>query len=139
MSPPRADPSPAPFPTAAGGPRIRVEVEATASGTVLRLGGEIDMDTAGQLDAALTRALPDGDAGARPPLLLDLSGVSFCDSTGLNALLRARLRALHRHVPLSITAASEQVAHLLDITRTDVLFGLPSPRGPHQDGRRHRT
>ncbi|MFF9343443.1 MULTISPECIES: STAS domain-containing protein [unclassified Streptomyces] len=136
MSPLPANPPPASSPAAAGGPRIRVEAEPTASGTVLRLGGEIDTDTAGQLEAALARLLPDGDGGTRLPVLLDLSGVSFCDSTGLNVLLRARLRARRRHVLLSITAVSEQVARLLDITRTDTLFGLPSPRGPRGDGRR---
>ncbi|MFD4156009.1 STAS domain-containing protein [Streptomyces hydrogenans] len=137
MTPPPADPTSSLFPDAPDGPRIRVEVEPTAAGIVLRLGGEIDMDTAHQLDTALGRALSDG--GERRPLSLDLSEVTFCDSTGLNTLLRARQRALDRQVSLSITAVSEQVAHLLDITRTAPLFGLPpSPDRRTSDGLRHR-
>ncbi|MFJ8128344.1 STAS domain-containing protein [Streptomyces hydrogenans] len=137
MTPPPADPTPSPFPDAPDSRRIRVAVEPTATGTVLRLGGEIDMDTAHQLDTALRRALSDG--GERRPLSLDLSEVTFCDSTGLNTLLRARQRALDQHVPLSLTAVSEQVAHLLDITRTAPLFGLPpSPDRRTPDGQRHR-
>ncbi|GHF92857.1 STAS domain-containing protein [Streptomyces hydrogenans] len=126
MTPPPADPTPSLFPDAPDDPRIRVEAEPTTTGTLLRLGGEIDMDTAHQLDTALRRALSDG--GGRRLLSLDLSEVTFCDSTGLNTLLRARQRALDRHVSLSITAVSEQVAHLLDITRTAPLFGLPPSR-----------
>ncbi|MFJ3096845.1 STAS domain-containing protein [Streptomyces hydrogenans] len=134
MTPPPAEPTPSLFPDAPDDPRIRVAVEPTATGTVLRLGGEIDMDTAHQLDTALRRALSDG--GERRPLSLDLSEVTFCDSTGLNTLLRARQRALDRHVSLSIISVSEQVAHLLDITRTAPLFGLPDRRS--SDGPRPR-
>ncbi|MEV6354802.1 STAS domain-containing protein [Streptomyces hydrogenans] len=136
MTPPPVDPPPALSPDAPDTPRIRVAVEPTAAGTVLRLGGEIDMDTAHRLDTALRDALSDG--GGRRPLSLDMSEVTFCDSTGLNTLLRARQRALRRDIPLSITAVSGQVAHLLDLTRTGSLFGLPSSRDPGaSDGPRH--
>jgi len=44
--------------------------------------GELDLATAPRLDAALTRALTDAD-----DLVLDLSNVTFIDSTGLSAIL----------------------------------------------------
>jgi anti-anti-sigma factor len=46
--------------------------------------GEIDLSTAPQLEAALVREL-DG----APDLLLDLSEVSFLDSSGLHAIVSA--------------------------------------------------
>jgi anti-sigma B factor antagonist len=44
--------------------------------------GELDLATASQLDQALSQALADADE-----VVLDLSEVSFIDSTGLSAIL----------------------------------------------------
>jgi anti-sigma B factor antagonist len=52
---------------------------------VVTVSGEIDIATAGQVREALLRA---GETGA-PEVVVDLSDVSFMDSTGLNALVVA--------------------------------------------------
>ncbi|MFI8522398.1 STAS domain-containing protein [Streptomyces sp. NPDC085481] len=101
---------------------VAITVRPTASSTVVSVHGEVDMDNAGDLRMALLRAIaacPDGAA-----VHLDLSEVSFCDSVGLNVLLRARNRALSEHRALIITAASPRVLRLLEMTRTSHLFGI---------------
>ncbi|NML50845.1 STAS domain-containing protein [Streptomyces sp. R302] len=124
--------SPAPPPPASpgdrAGERLRHRTEARGAGTVVRLGGEIDLDNAGELETVLTAALSLAGHGA--PLTLDLSEVSFCDSTGLNTLLHVRLLAEARHSRLSVVSASARVARLLDLTRTADLLGFPAAEAP---------
>jgi anti-anti-sigma factor len=53
---------------------------------VVRARGDLDLDTAAQLCGAIQAAAAD----ARPPrVVVDLTGVGFCDSTGLRALIGA--------------------------------------------------
>ncbi|MGW4697403.1 STAS domain-containing protein [Kitasatospora cineracea] len=83
---------------------------------ILRLHGELDYAAGPHLRRALSDEIE-----ARPPLLvLDLSDLLFCDSSGLNELLRAR-RNPH-HVPLALAAPSAQFRRLLEVTQTDQVF-----------------
>ncbi|MFF6794213.1 STAS domain-containing protein [Streptomyces filamentosus] len=107
--------------------RLRVGTERDGGGTVVRVGGEIDPDTADEPEAVLARALSEGDDGT--PLVLDLSEVSSCDSTGLDALPHPRLPARRRRTPFAVSAASAQVVRPLGPTRTGGLLGSPVPPG----------
>lgn len=63
----------------------------TARYTVARLPAEIDISNADELEQRLlTLAEKDRPAGA--PLIADLSETTFCDSSGVSALLRLRKR-----------------------------------------------
>ncbi|MFJ9917607.1 STAS domain-containing protein [Actinacidiphila glaucinigra] len=73
--------------------------------------GELDAATAPELRRALFAALEAGDG-----LDLDLRDVSGCDRAGLNALLELRNRAMAAHRTLTVTAASDTVLRLLDLT-----------------------
>ncbi|MEV6200151.1 STAS domain-containing protein [Streptomyces sp. NPDC051771] len=120
--------SPVPPPSASPGGRadgrLRHRTEPGGVGTAVCLSGEIDLDNAAELETVLTAALSLGGHGT--PLTLDLSEVSFCDSTGLNALLHVRLLAVARQRRLTVVAASAQVARLLAHTRTGDLLEYPA-------------
>lgn len=73
--------------------------------------GELDAATAPEVRRALFAALEAGDG-----LDLDLRDVTGCDGAGLNALLELRNRALAAHRTLTVTAASDTVLRLLDLT-----------------------
>lgn len=85
---------------------------------LLRLDGELDLATAALLQARL-REFDD------QALTLDLSGVSFTDSTGVAILLKERARALRRGTTLRIRGATGQTRELLN--RTGVLALLERP------------
>ncbi len=85
---------------------------------LLRLDGELDLAIAALLRARLREL----DAQA---LTLDLSGVSFTDSTGLAILLQERARARRRGTTLRIRGATGQTRELLE--RTGVLTVLEGP------------
>ncbi|WP_051837258.1 STAS domain-containing protein [Streptomyces sp. NRRL F-2580] len=104
-----------------------VRVERGERGVVVRVSGEIDLDRAPQLRDALHTVItrPDGPDGPDGPdeIVVDLAELTFCDSSGLNALLQARLTAQEHGRRIRLHAPASQVMHLLELTgaqRTDV-------------------
>ncbi len=94
-------------------PQLLIE----GAGDELCLAGELDMRTAGQLDRAV-------DASATPGarLRLDLAAVSFCDSAGLSALVRADRALTAAGGRLLLVNPSARVRRVLDLTGlTEVL------------------
>jgi anti-anti-sigma factor len=82
---------------------------------VVSLSGQIDHTIRDHLDQAL---LP--TAGGRPPrTVVDLSGVTFMDSTGINALIAAHRAATSAHGWLRLAAPQEPVLRLLEIVGVD--------------------
>ncbi len=67
---------------------LPIAVEDRGPVTVVAVGGELDLSSAPELLQALTRLV---DAGRRD-LVVDLSGVRFCDSSGLSVLVRVKNR-----------------------------------------------
>ncbi|MET9397105.1 STAS domain-containing protein [Kitasatospora sp. NPDC002965] len=108
--------------------RLAVGFTTTLRRPRAHLKGEIDMDLAGSLYRVLGQALARSDTG----LDIDMSGVEFCDSSGLNTLIRLRLEARADDRTVTITAASPQVRRLLTITETAALF-TPPPAAHHDE------
>jgi anti-sigma B factor antagonist len=79
---------------------------------VLELAGEIDLSTAPELyDAGLARI----DAGTTG-LVLDLGGVTFCDSAGLSAFVRLKKRATEAGGTVVLARPVPIVRSVLDLT-----------------------
>jgi anti-anti-sigma factor len=95
--------------------------------------GELDAGSAPEVRHALFAALEAGDG-----LDLDLRDVTGCDGAGLNALLELRNRALAAHRTLTVTAASDTLLRLLDLTgnRGALTPSRPSARQLGADVRR---
>lgn len=74
----------------------------------LRIGGEIDLSTAGQLRTALEKA-----CAAAPDVVVDLAGVTFLDVAGLRALLEVA-ESRNGAGPLTLVNAS-RVKWLLEL------------------------
>ena len=104
------------------GPVFTATARNTPTGPVIEAAGELDLDNAPALHAVLHRAL----TTSPPPaiLVVDLARVTFCDSTGLNALLRARTEAEHQGVTFHLARPTDIVARLLEITGTDQVLSI---------------
>ncbi|HSA51274.1 MAG TPA: STAS domain-containing protein [Yinghuangia sp.] len=115
--------------------QLRIDYGADEAGVVCRVGGEIDYDAANQLREAVDAAV--GEAAARPhpaprKLWIDTTAVTFCDSTGLNGLLRAHSACRSQGVEL-VLVPGECVLRLLELTDTKDLFAIaPAPPTPRQ-------
>ena len=102
-----------------GDDRLSVEVvRDDADERLVHVEGEIDFRSASELRARLHKVLTSG----APNLVLDVSGVTFCDSSGLGVLVGARSVLLARNGTLSVVGATGQVDRLLQITGLERLF-----------------
>ncbi|MFH8255507.1 STAS domain-containing protein [Streptomyces roseolus] len=98
-----------------------VEVEEEERGTVLVLRGELDHDSAVQLDEAGRRGTG-AAGGAAGPVVVDLAALTFCDSSGISALLRLHRHASARGRPLELAAVPRTVRRLFALTGLDQIF-----------------
>ncbi|MFC5664337.1 STAS domain-containing protein [Kitasatospora misakiensis] len=107
--------------TALSGPGLDVVVADFEGGVyVCSLTGDLDGDTLPPAARAL------GDLLDRRPaaLVVDLAGVGFCDSSGLNLLLRTRLAAGKAGTALHLAAAPPGVMRVLELTGAQSVFSL---------------
>ncbi|GGU64779.1 hypothetical protein GCM10010502_14460 [Kitasatospora aureofaciens] len=89
---------------------------------IVRLDGEVDLEDRQPLQQALARVMQ-----TRPPqLIVDLTGLAFCHSVCLNALLTARRRAKAAGVEMVLAAPPPQTRRVLEITGTDQVFTICS-------------
>jgi anti-sigma B factor antagonist len=79
---------------------------------VLGVGGEIDLQTAPAMRKEALAVIAQG----HPHLILDLTGVTFCDSSGFNALIGIMRCATAAHGSLSLAAVPDRLLHILDLT-----------------------
>ena len=102
-------------------PDVELKVSCASAGDylVMSVSGEIDLYTAPRLHAELTSALA-GDDPVR--LVVDLSGVGFCDSTGMNVLLAAHRRALENGGDLALASPRPAVRKILQVTGLETVF-----------------
>jgi len=94
-------------------PSINVVTEPAPDSVRVLARGELDMHTAGDVTDALATA----EAGAPDAVVLDLSGITFIDSTGLRMIVAASVRSRQNGNHLSIVSspAVDRVIDLCDI------------------------
>jgi anti-anti-sigma factor len=97
---------------------IGIEHEPGSARAAVRVGGEVDVSSVGELSAALEKLV----AGGATDVRLDLSAVSFIDSTGLTALLTARTQ-LEGRGQVVVQQASSAVRRTFEVAGLDVYFG----------------
>ncbi|MBF6044722.1 anti-sigma factor antagonist [Streptomyces sp. NRRL B-1677] len=98
--------------------RLNVAVRRDGSSAIVTPVGELDHHTADVLREPLEAAIADG--GAR--VVLDCSRLDFCDSTGLNVLLGARLQAEAAGGGIHLAAMQPVVARVFEITGAEAVF-----------------
>jgi anti-sigma B factor antagonist len=97
-------------------PRFAVKTELAGQAILVDVKGDVDLATAPDFEDELTRAIGD-NLGAG--LVVDLSNISFIDSTGLNALVHAFERQRLAGSSLALVSDDSRVAMMLEVTRLD--------------------
>ncbi|MBX6768477.1 MAG: STAS domain-containing protein [Actinomadura rubrobrunea] len=82
--------------------------------TLVRVRGEIDVVTRPRFEQAMFEVIDTGG-----PMIVDMRQVTFCDSTGLNAVVAANRRAIERGVPIALVALPPRVRRVFRITGVD--------------------
>jgi anti-sigma B factor antagonist len=106
--------------TADAQPVIDVRNAALSGAAGVAVRGEVDAATAPFLQDSLDEAVR-ASAG---PLVLDLSGVGFLDSSGINVLLRVRALLGREERVLALVCPPGPVRRVLQLAGIDDLFAL---------------
>lgn len=91
---------------------LTVDVSRMATEAVVVVAGEIDVSTVGRLSGAVDKLLTDPP----PRIVLDLDGVSFCDSNGLGTLVALSQKARVAQSVLVLVNVHDFLLRVLDIT-----------------------
>jgi anti-sigma B factor antagonist len=95
------------------------EERTTPSSVTLRLYGEFDLAGCERFEAAFLRSVREGGH----ELVIDLTRLTFIDSSAIRALLDARRRGSEDSLNVQLILPPEgQVRKVLDLTGTDELF-----------------
>jgi anti-sigma B factor antagonist len=101
--------------------------------TVLTVSGELDIATTAALRVQINKVLMD----TAMPVIIDLSGVSFCDASGLALLVGAQRRARLDGRTVVLAGPPRNVSKLLHITGLDRAFTVHPTLVAAQGGARH--
>lgn len=102
-------------------PRFRTaERDVDDRTTIVAVDGEIHVSTAPEFSGVLATTIESG----RTQLVLDLTGVTFIDSTGLSVLLNALRGVTRAGGRMAVVCSNPTVLRLFEITRLDTTFDI---------------
>jgi anti-sigma B factor antagonist len=100
---------------------LSISLSSTGPRAVLLVGGELDLATAPELEAALSSLLAD-----HPALDVDLRDVTFMSCAGINVLIAARAHAATAGVGFAVVRTSAAAVRIIRLARVEWLLD-PSP------------
>ncbi len=95
------------------------EVRREAGGRVVSLSGDIDLQQSPKAREVLLAAVGQGD-----PVVVDLSGVDYIDSSGVASLVEAFQLAKRGGVAFSLAAVHPSALRVLQLARLDRVFTI---------------
>jgi len=107
-------------------PAVELKVSSRSQGDheLVIATGEIDLYTAPRLQSELAAVIASAAPASR--VVVDMSGVEFCDSTGMNVLLSCLRQARERGGELELAAPRPAVRKILAVTGLDAVFTVAS-------------
>jgi anti-sigma B factor antagonist len=99
---------------------MSVRTRTTTAGPVIEVSGELDHHTAPRIRELLPR-LPIEEG---QQLVLDLGGLTFCDSSGITVLIAARNHALSTRATIALAAVPDQVRRIFTVIGLQEVFPL---------------
>lgn len=100
--------------------RLGIDVQKVEGCPVLMVKGEIDIYTAPMFKQAVVGLVSDGNTN----VVIDLSGVTFMDSSGFGTLLGATRRLRPAGGGLHLAGANSTIQRMLRLTRLDTIMEL---------------
>ena len=99
---------------------MQIETTPGSDRYVITVSGEVDLATSPDLDAAIIAGLDSG-AGS---LVVDLTDVSFMDSSGLGVIVRGLKRCREADKDLDLVITNERVLKVFGITGLDQVIPI---------------
>jgi anti-anti-sigma factor len=98
-------------------PELNLETVRTPEETVVRCSGRITSTTSGMLQTAVRALIPEAK-----PIVLDLTDVSYMDSSGLGALVSVYVSAKRQHCQLKLVNIGPRLQQLFRLTKLASVF-----------------
>lgn len=95
------------------------QIEEVGSLTVLGLSGEVDLSTTPEVRQLILAQL-----GAKHDLAVDLSGVTYIDSSGVASLVEGYQKAKGDGLRFGLVKVSDSAMKVLQLARLDQVFSI---------------
>ena len=99
---------------------MQIELTPDVARYIISVSGEVDLATSSELDKAVIDALESGTSG----LIIDLSDLTFIDSSGLGVIVRALKRCRESEIELNLVITNERVLKVFGITGLDQVIPI---------------
>jgi anti-anti-sigma factor len=103
---------------------LAVDSEVRPDAVLVHVKGEIDSSTAGELRSQLESALQQAGGHESRLLIVDLEGVTYFGSAGLNAVLDCHKQGLRTGISVRLVADNDLVVRPIEVTNLDSLLDL---------------
>jgi anti-sigma B factor antagonist len=98
---------------------MNMQTSTIGETTIVTLGGDVDLRHSPNLRKALMELMFD-----RRPVVVDLSGVTYVDSSGIAGLVEAYQMARKNGTRFTLAAISDPVRRVLQLARLDRVFTI---------------
>ncbi|MFG3659751.1 STAS domain-containing protein [Streptomyces sp. NPDC047706] len=99
---------------------LNITERITATGCVLEVAGDLDHARAG----ALRQRVESLTLLAGQRLVIDLTGLTFCDSSGITAFLAARQQAMAAGADIVLSGVPDNTLRVLTLVGLDQVFTI---------------
>lgn len=97
---------------------LTIDAERTPTGQLLRLIGDLDLHSGPEVREALEATT----LAAGELFVVDLTGITFCDSSGITALVAARNRALAAKAGIALAGVPSHLLRVLQMLGLAAVF-----------------
>jgi anti-anti-sigma factor len=101
-----------------------VDSEVRPEAVLVHAKGEVDSSTAGELSSQLEAALQQAESQGSRLLIVDLQGVTYFGSAGLNAVLDCHNQGLEAGTSVRLVADNGLVVRPIEVTNLDSVLEL---------------
>ena len=98
---------------------MQCEVKQESGYSVVELSGEVDLATSPRARKAILERIAAGDG-----VYVDLSGVSYIDSSGVASLVEGYQQAKNRQLRFGLVGVSKAASSVLELARLDKVFPI---------------
>lgn len=95
------------------------EVRSEGDTTVVALSGDVDLDSSPKVRSVLLESV-----GQKRGVLVEMSAVSYIDSSGIASLVEAYQSARRESTLFALVAVSDAAMRVLELARLDQVFAI---------------
>jgi anti-sigma B factor antagonist len=100
---------------------VNCEVREREGVVVIAISGDVDLDSSPKVRDVLLDCV-----GSKRPVLVDMSGVSYIDSSGVASLVEAHQSARKGKSTFALADVSQSAMRVLELARLDKVFTIHS-------------